>query len=287
MRRIRGRHQPAGGRVPVLVALPHSTQQAAPAQTRRRAPRMGGCLMGASNVIAAYTAWAGKVPATSMQLLAYMAAVSLDSDPEPWFGMGHEALAIHALGYREPTDAALRAVRRAIAPLRQAGAISVSRRSAPRRGGASTVRYRLHLDGSATAAESIDERAVDNPPVGAVDNHDVGRKASYEHRTETVLRPPQRRTKSVQDVGRKPSYRGVRRRTTTEEREGGLPTPSPTATHPPDDAHTAPTEEIDSDKDVCAECGVLLDPDQVCRNRGCGRYELAAVIPLRRKEAAA
>src|SRR5690606_29696995 len=126
MRRIRGRHQPEDRRGPVLVALPHTTQQAAPVRTRRRAPRMGGCLMGASNVIAAYTAWAGKVPATSMQLLAYMAAVSLDSDPQPWFGMGHEALAIHALGYREPTDAALRAVRRAIAPLRQAGAVSRS-----------------------------------------------------------------------------------------------------------------------------------------------------------------
>lgn len=243
--------------------------------------------MGASNVLAAYTAWAGKVPATSMQLLAYMAAVSLDSDPEPWFGMGHEALAIHALGHREPTDAALRAVRRAIAPLRQAGAISVARRSAPRRGGASTVRYRLHLDGAATATESIDERAVDNPPAGAVDNQDVGRKPSYEHRTETVLCHPQRRTKSVQDVGRKPSYRGVRRSTTTEEREGGLPTPSPTATHPPHDPYATPTQKIDSDKDVCAECGVLLDPDQVCRNRSCGRYELAAVIPLHRKEAAA
>mgnify|MGYP001337976743 CR=1 FL=1 len=243
--------------------------------------------MGASNVLAAYTAWAGKVPATSMQLLAYMAAVSLDSDPEPWFGMGHEALAIHALGHREPTDAALRAVRRAIAPLRRAGAISVARRSAPRRGGASTVRYRLHLDGSATATESIDERAVDNSPVEAVDNHDVGRKASYEHRTETVLRHPQRRTESVQDVGRKPSYRGVRRSTTTEEREGGPPTPSPTATHPPHDPYATPTQKIDSDKDVCTECGVLLDPDQVCRNRNCGRYELAAVIPLHRKEAAA
>ena len=254
--------------------------------------------MGASNVLAAYTAWAGKVPATSMQLLAYMAAVSLDSDPEPWFGMGHEALAVHALGHREPTDAALRAVRRAIAPLRRAGAISVARRSAPRRGGASTVRYRLHLDGAATATESIDERAVDNPPVsvdnpvdnspaGAVDNQVVGRKASYEHRTETVLRPPQRRTKSGQDVGRKPSYRGVRRSTTTEEREGGPPTPSPTATHPPHDPYATPTQKIDSDKDVCTECGVLLDPDQVCRNRNCGRYELAAVIPLHRKEAAA
>src|SRR5690606_29808992 len=221
-----------------------------PEPPRRRAPRMGGCLMGASNVLAAYTAWAGKVPATSMQLLAYMAAVSLDSDPEPWFGMGHEALAVHALGHREPTDAALRAVRRAIAPLRRAGAISVARRSAPRRGGASTVRYRLHLDGAATATESIDEHAVDNPPVavdnpvdnpvdnspgGAVDNQVVGRKASCEHRTETVLCHPQRRTKSGQDVGRKPSYRGVRRSTTTEEREGGLPTLPPTATHPPHD----------------------------------------------------
>src|SRR5690606_41670720 len=99
--------------------------------------------------------------------------------------------------------------RRVIAPLRQARAISVARKSAHRRGGASTLRYRLHLDGSATATEPIDERAVDNSPVEAVDNHDIGRKASYEHRTETVLRHPQRRTETVQDVGRKPSDRGV------------------------------------------------------------------------------
>src|SRR5690554_5131930 len=240
------------------------------------------------------------MPTTSMQLLAYMAAMSLDSDPEPWYGMGHEALAVHALGHREPTDAALRAVRRAIAPLRRAGAISVARRSAPRRGGASTVRYRLHLDGAATATESIDEHAVDNPPVsvdnpvdnpvdnspgGAVDNQVVGRKASCEHRTETVLCHPQRRTKSGQDVGRKPSYRGVRRSTTTEEREGGLPTPSPTATHSPDDTRAAPTKKIDSNKNVCAECGVLLDPDQVCRNRHCTDGS-AVVVPLRHRRAA-
>src|SRR5690606_39574249 len=101
------------------------------------------------------------------------------------------------------------------------------------------------------------ERAGGTSPVEGVDNHDVGRKACYELRTETVLRHPQRRTKSVQDVGRKPSYRGVRRSTTTEEREGGLPTPSPTATHPPDDTRAAPTKKIDSNKNVCAECGVL------------------------------
>ena len=52
--------------------------------------------MGASNVHAAYARYAGKVPATSMQLLAFMAVVSKDDDAQPWYGQGHEALAVHA-----------------------------------------------------------------------------------------------------------------------------------------------------------------------------------------------
>ena len=77
--------------------------------------------MGASNVLAAYAKWAGKVPPTSMQLLVYMAAVSKDSDRRPWFGQGHQALAQHALGRPAPTRGAdIAAVERALAPLAKA-----------------------------------------------------------------------------------------------------------------------------------------------------------------------
>lgn len=112
--------------------------------------------MGASNVIAAYSLYAGRVPATSMQVLAYMAVVSKDSDDEPWYGQGHMALAQHALGRSvEPcgcVDACRHfrsheeAVRRAVRALRDVGAVTVNRAPSRRRSdGPRTVRYRLHL----------------------------------------------------------------------------------------------------------------------------------------------
>jgi DNA-binding transcriptional ArsR family regulator len=81
-----------------------------------------------------------------MQILVYMALVSIDDDSRPWFGMGHEALAEHALGRPAPiTDSDIRAVERAITPLRRAGAIETDRRASVRRDGPSTARYRLVL----------------------------------------------------------------------------------------------------------------------------------------------
>ena len=129
--------------------------------------------MGASNVIAAYALYAGKVPATSMQVLAYMAAVSKDADDEPWYGQGHMALAEHALGrdiepcgcvdsckHNRPHE---EAVRRAVKPLREIGAITVSRAPARRRtDGPSTVRYQLHLVVPATVQRPTE--TVSNAP---------------------------------------------------------------------------------------------------------------------------
>lgn len=137
--------------------------------------------MGASNVIAAFSLYAGRVPPLSMQCLAYMAVVSRDADTEPWFGQGHEALAVHAMGRREPvSDADLRAVRRAVAPLLKAGAIEADRKAAPRRNGPSTVRYRLNL---------------------------VGRISSYDDPTDDPEPESERRTDSDQNVGRFPTER--------------------------------------------------------------------------------
>jgi hypothetical protein len=119
-----------------LPAIPH---------TRASAPFWGD-VMGASNVLAAYSLYAGKVPPQSMVLLAYMAAVSKDSDANPWFGMGHQALAQFALGRPAPAGRAdIKAVERSIAPLVAVGAIATARRAAPRGEGPKTVRYLLNL----------------------------------------------------------------------------------------------------------------------------------------------
>lgn len=102
--------------------------------------------MGASNVLAAYALYAGRVPPLSLQLLAYMAVVSKDDDPRPWYGQGHAALAEHALGRAAPIERAdIKAVERAIQPLLAVKAIITDRRASVRRDGSHTVRYRLQL----------------------------------------------------------------------------------------------------------------------------------------------
>jgi len=50
-------------------------------------------------------------------------------------------------------------------------------------------------------------------------------------------------------------------------------------------AREAAEDQISSEGE-CPSCGVLLDPDRVCRNRRCADGS-AVVVPLRRKEAAA
>lgn len=156
------------------------------------APAEPDGLMGASNVAAAFATWAGKVPPLSMQVLTYMALVSRDADRQPWFGQGHAALAVHALGRAEPvTKADIAAVERAVAPLAKAGAIKADRRASVRRDGPSTVRYRLVLwtvdvprNSGGVNAEDIDQSTVDNP-----------------------AEDPQRPTESGTDVPRNPEPR--------------------------------------------------------------------------------
>lgn len=138
--------------------------------------------MGGSNVIDAYRLWAGKVPPLSMQVLAYMAAVSKDHDAVPWFGLGHKALAEWALGRPQPIDdgepgdpADLRAVRRAITPLLEAGAVYVMRRASPNRATHKTVRYGLNLGLYAARHRTESDRVIGRNVAG--------------HRTESD--PPQ------------------------------------------------------------------------------------------------
>ena len=231
--------------------------------------------MGATNAMLAFQLYAGRVPATSMQLLAYMALVSKDSDAKPWCSLGHEALAAFAMGRPAPiADADVRAVRRAITPLLAVGAIETERRAAPRRDGHRTARYRLQL--VAGAAESIDETPVDNMPQDAVG--DV-----------------ERRTENVPDVGRKTVERRTKNGQTQDENR---PTEEPRGTtrsetednHLEPEGYSLPSTDtlrsapIDTSRDPpsdCPTCGAWLDPDGSCRNRDC-RDSVAVVIPIRR-----
>lgn len=244
--------------------------------------------MGATNALLAYRLYAGRIPPLAMQLLAYMALVSKDDDARPWFGQGHEALALFAMGRPAPaSDADLRAVRRAIAPLLSIGAIQADRRPAARRDGANTVRYRLHL--VAEEPRSIDEPHVDNP-VGTgqtsierrtVSGPDVGRfvveRRTVCGRTQDGNRPTE-------------EPRGTTRSEIEENHldlEGESP-PAPDAQRAHHDSTT--TDDHDPqppapDPDLCGRCGVLLDPDRVCRNRRCADGS-AVVVPLRRHRAA-
>jgi hypothetical protein len=173
--------------------------------------------MGASNVLAAYAKYAGKVPPLSMVLLAYMAAVSKDSDADPWFGMGHQALARYALGRAEPMDEAdVRAVERAVAPLKRIGAIVTDRKAAPRGEGAKTVRYRLNL--------RLDSPI---PPTESVGRRNVPRKSGDDSWADQPA--GERPTESVRDVPRFPAGRPTvcdetpheNRGTEEQEEEGG------------------------------------------------------------------
>lgn len=237
--------------------------------------------MGATNAMLAYRLYAGRVPATSMQLLAFMALVSRDDDDRPWYGQGHEALAVHALGRQAPaTRADIAAVERAITPLKRIKAIEVDRRAAVRRDGPSTVRYRLRL--VASGAESIDTHAVDN-----TERDDSLPTETVSHAPrKPCSRPTETVTTSHGNHGTE-EPRGTTRSEIEEnhlDQEGySLPstaaldaTPDIDASH--SNGHTAAAL---TDPDACDRCGVLLDPDRRCRNRQCRDPTLAEIIPLR------
>lgn len=166
--------------------------------------------MGASNVVASFQ-YADKVPPTSMVLLVYMAVVSKDDDPWPWFGMGHAALAEHAL--RRPTpieESDLRAVRRAVAPLVKVGAITVDRRGAIRSDGANTVRYRLNLNIGDAGRKASGVEPSGDPSHRTKSGSDTGRNVAG-HRTKSGRTP---------DGNRPPKEpRGTKRSDKTEEEE--------------------------------------------------------------------
>jgi len=122
------------------------------------------------------------------RVLAYMALRARDHDAEPWYGAGHDELALIALGLAMGTererDAGHRTVRRAFTVLHKAGAIRTARHARPGR----QATYRLFLDGPTQDGE----RPVNNPIT-----QDGERPMTIpERRTVSDLRTSVRRTVS-------------------------------------------------------------------------------------------
>ena len=192
--------------------------------------------MGAANALAAYALYAGRIPSTSLAVLVYMALVSKDSDTEPWWSQGHDVLAVQALGAAEPvTDTQLRAVRRAVTPLFETGAVTVARHSFGRGNRSSAVRYRLWL-----IKPALDEnRPVHNhaAPDGfrPAQAASTGRKV-VEHRTKSGRAP---------DENRPPKeYEEYEEREEEQEYTGLVALPVPVRAREAGDGGTEDFEEV-------------------------------------------
>lgn len=188
----------------------------------------GGWLMGGGNVALAYQLYAGKVPATSMQVLVYMALVSKDADSNPWFSKGREALAVHALGRPAPFGRAdARAVERAVEPLLGIGAIETDRRASVRRDGSSTARYRLRLNPADAPRKSWAVKGGKDPHRPTESAPHAPRKSSSRP-TESVLTPHENRgAEEKEESSRSESEEEMGSSTTASHplRATALPTP--------------------------------------------------------------
>lgn len=159
--------------------------------------------MGAANAASAYRLYAGRIPATSLNVLVYMALVALDKDPEPSFWQGQEELAMRSLGREKPDKAAIKAVERAMTPLFEAGAVTTVRHSSGSRDRKITARYRLWLitpapPGNRGAVKGLD--AESHPPDNGVwtsypppGNRPSTPRNPGQHPPETVYPPPGKR----------------------------------------------------------------------------------------------
>lgn len=176
--------------------------------------------MGASNVLAAYRRWAGRIPPMSMQVLVYMAVVSKDKDPWPWFRQGQEALAEFAMGRAHPTDTDRRAVTRAMTPLLAAGAVTVDQAATYRASENSHARYRLNIHEEADA----ERKAWEDTAAGKRRTSDPRRKPDPQDENRPTTDPaedPSHRTFSGRAIGRFPaSHRTV----CDEPQDGNRPT---------------------------------------------------------------
>jgi hypothetical protein len=109
--------------------------------------------MGYRNVARVYNGWGGALPGEALATLAYMALHSRDEDQDPWYGLGHEDLAVHRFGLKmldegdKKRDNQMRHVRRHITTLLDKRAIETKKRATYGLLGTRHVVYRLYLDG--------------------------------------------------------------------------------------------------------------------------------------------
>lgn len=243
--------------------------------------------MGASNALAAFRLYAGKVPPLSMNVLVFMSLVAMDKDREPKYWEGHKALAVHCLGRDEASidDSDLRAVRRAITPLFKAGAITVAQHSSGRGEKRGRVSYRLHL---ITQAQDEKRPMGDQAPINPTpdgfrpaDAASIGRNMA-EHRTESDRIPdgirPAKEYEETEELEEEQEYPlpssdpvPVRARKAPDESDEAMPVrviPQRRPTRLPPSAPGAmwPLAALSVE---CTFCGA--EPGRPCLNSGTGR----------------
>lgn len=119
--------------------------------------------MGAGNAMRVYQLY-GHLDDKPLRVLVFMALTARDDDIKPWFGLGHQVLAERALSLK-PDDAGLRAVRRAVTKLHQAGAITTIARPTNR---GRHVHYQLWL--LSPSPDAHRPTSVDKPSPKPVEN---------------------------------------------------------------------------------------------------------------------
>ncbi|MCP2255090.1 hypothetical protein LY13_003864 [Prauserella aidingensis] len=255
--------------------------------------------MGASNVAAVYARWS-HLDHAPFRLLAYMALTALDTPREGkparrYFG-GRDALA-DALGYAVPATVsddeaqreyarATRNVKKAVGALSRAGAIETVVKPAPGRQG----EYALRLDGDTsrspvsngngttsgdpvTPAPSTEDRETLAPASrpgagnGATSGDATGLPEVSDGATSGVATGP------PQVAPQEP----LRNHSGTREDQSGLPHVSPDRARETPDAEQERSEGEERAGSrprapECPGCGMYLDPDGTCGNRGCRRH---------------
>jgi hypothetical protein len=113
--------------------------------------------VGYYNALRVHDGWAAILKPNPFRLLVYMALRARDDDAEPWYGLGHQDLAVKVLGLKmserttvtgqKEYDTQLRRVRRAITQLVNEKAIETRDHAFYTKHGTSHVIYRLYLDG--------------------------------------------------------------------------------------------------------------------------------------------
>ena len=218
--------------------------------------------MGATNAIAAYRRYAGKVPGLSLAVLVYMALVSKDKDPWPWFTLGQHAIAEHALGRPDPNAADLRAVQRAISPLIDAEAVTVDRAGAARSDGNTTARYRLNLHEEADRMrrEWLDtpdgKRRMSNPHKArrdpTVSDGETRRKVTRDPTVSDERPDGNRRAKETRGDMRSEKTEEEDLSETASHPSRATAPPIPTPTRCP--AHDIPLKPRTDGKEACGFC---------------------------------